>query len=412
MPSDEQGQAKHLLPLIQEMLAIEETKEKAVLSQAASLVAQALEAEKSDIFLYEQQSQTLVAQGVSKTLLGRRQQAIGMDRLPLANGGRTVEVFQTGRSYRNGQVEDDPAELPGIKVGLGIRSVLVVPLIIAGERRGAIQLDSTQPHWFSEQDEHFLKGVAHWIGIVVHRAELLQQVAHSAAEQARRGTAEALVTVLAHDLHNYLTPLQVRLGLLKRRAKREQRAPDLADVASMETTLRRLEQLINDLMDTARLSQGLFTLSRQTCDLTPLVQSTATLLQTPNVPVMVQAPTEVIIYADPDRLRQALENVLANAVRHTPKGTIVQVHIEIQQEQNQVLLSVSDQGPGIAEEILPTLFEPFQAGTGSNGLGLGLYLAAQITQAHGGQLSVDRSYREGTRFLFSLPTAGEELGNL
>ena len=399
----EHHQPDRLLSLVQQLLAIEETEIPKALNRAATLVVQAFAAEKVDVFLYEQKGQSLIAQGVSQTPLGQLQRSIGMDRLPLANGGRVAEVFQTGATYRSGQVDQDPKELPGIKDALGIRSMLAVPLIIGGERRGVIQVNMTQPDFFTEHDQDFLEGVTHWVGTVIHRAELLQQVAHAAAEEARRGTAEELVTVLAHDLRNYLTPLQGRLGLLTRRAKKEQRSRDLDDLAGITTTMSRLERLIADLMDTARLSQGLFTLTKQPIDLTMLVEEVAMMLSTPSVQIKVHMPTELIAWVDADRLRQAVENVLSNAVKHSPKGKTVLIHAEVQEEDTEAVLSVSDQGPGIPEELLSTLFEPFRAGSGSKGLGLGLYLARQIALAHGGQLSVDTTYQDGARFLLHLP---------
>src|SRR5581483_10395416 len=100
-----------LLALVQQLFEIDEADVREALSRAALLVAHAFAAEKVDIFLYEEASQTLVALGVSETPLGRLEQALGMNRLQIANGGRTVEVFQKGTSYRNGQVQDDPEEL-------------------------------------------------------------------------------------------------------------------------------------------------------------------------------------------------------------------------------------------------------------------------------------------------------------
>ncbi len=403
-----------MLLLVQQLFAIESTNVPEILSAAASLIVEALAAEKADVFLYERESQTLVAQRVSETPLGHLEQSIGMDRLQIANGGRAVAVFQTGISYRNGRVDQDPEELPGIKHGLSIRSILVVSLLVGGERRGVIQVDKTEPDAFTEQDLRFLEGVGHWTGTVMHRAELVRQVANSAAQEARRATAEELVTVLAHDFRNYLTPIRARLGLLTRRATREERQADLADLAGIATTVRRLERLITDLMDTARVTQGLFTLTKLPVDLTTLVEETAMVLQTPAVSIEVQMPTELIIWADANRLRQALENLLSNAVKHSPKETSVQVQSEIQEDG--VLLSISDQGPGIPPEVLPTLFEPFRAGAGSTGLGLGLYLAYQIALAHGGQLSIDRTYSDGARFLLFLPiqevNASDPLENL
>ncbi len=410
MSAFEHDQTEPLLPFVHQLLAIETIEVREALSESALLVVQALDAEKADIFLLEQESQTLIALGVSETPLGRLQQSIGMNRLPLANKGRAVEVFQMGTPYRNGQVNSDAEELSGVKQGMGIRSTFAVPLLIGEERQGVLQVDTTQPDFFTEQDQRFLEGVAHWVGMVAHRAELLQQVARSAAEEARRGTAEELMTVLAHDLRNYLTPLQGRVDLLTRRADREQRQRDLADLTSIATTIRRFERLIADLMDTARLSQGLFILTLHPMELAVLTQEVAIALQMPSVQIEVQVPADLIVEADADRLRQVLENLLSNAVKHAPKGTSVHVQAEMREEGTRVVLLVSNQGPGIPQELLPHLFEPFHAGVGSTGLGLGLYLAQEIVLAHGGQLSVDTTYRQGTRFVLSLPVSGESHG--
>lgn len=399
--------SEQCLQVIEQLLAIETTDLHEALTQAAQLTAQALQAEKADIFFYEPEHQTLVALGTSQTPLGRLQQALGLDRFPLANGGRSVSVFRTGISYRNGQVQDDPEELLGIKQGLHIRSALIVPLMIGEERRGIVQVNSTQPEAFTEQDQRLLEGVAHWMGMVVQRAELLQQVTHSAAEQARRGTAETLVTVFAHDIRNLLTPLQGRLDMLQRRAQREQRERDLADLAAVKLALCRFERLITDLLDTARLSQGLLTLTCQPLELASLVQEAALPLQTPFVQIEVQVPASIIVWVDAARMQQALENVLANAVKYAPKGSTVHVQAGEQPQEGRVLLSVTDQGPGIPEELRPHLFEPFHAGKGSTGLGLGLSLAAQIVAAQGGVLSLDETYQHGARFVFSLPTASQ-----
>ena len=111
MSQRELSQSDRLLSLVQQLFAIESTNVPEVLSLAASLVVEALAAEKADVFLYEQESHTLVAQGVSQTPLGHLEQSIGMDRLPIANGGRAVAVFQTGVSHWNGRVDQDPRRI-------------------------------------------------------------------------------------------------------------------------------------------------------------------------------------------------------------------------------------------------------------------------------------------------------------
>lgn len=300
------------------LLALRASSLPSALDQAADLVAEALRADKVDAFIPEESGAVLVAVGVSNTPMGRKQRAIGMDRLPLANGGRTVEVFRTGIPFRDGHVECDAGELSGMREGLGVRSTIAVPLPVGQGRRGVLQVTSAQPERFSEQDLHFLGAVADWVGLVADQALLVERLTHEAAERARQLTARDLITILAHDLNNYLTPLQARLDLMRRRAAREDRERDVADAREALVAVARLGQLIRNLLDAGRLEGGIFTLALQPANLADLVKDTAALWRSPSTPVEVRAPDELVAQADPPRLQQVLENILANAVRYSP----------------------------------------------------------------------------------------------
>lgn len=164
-----------LLPTLERLLAIEAADLRGALDQAADLLAEALGVEKIDVSLHDPSIDTLdtlVALGISATPMGRRQQEIGMDRLPVANGGRVVEVYQTGEPYLTGRADEDPGVLPGFTRGLGIRSFLLAPLDIAGERRGVLQAASSRVDAFTDEDLRFVEAVARWVGMVAHRGEL------------------------------------------------------------------------------------------------------------------------------------------------------------------------------------------------------------------------------------------------
>ncbi len=396
-----------LLLALEQLLAINATSLKSALNQASEVVIEALGGDKVDVFLYEQATTTLVALGTSATPMGYKQHALGLDRDPIANGGIMVEVFQTGQPYHTGHADEDSSVPIGYTEALGIRSMLGVPLDVAGERRGVMQAASAQPDFFTERDLRFLQAVARWVGMVVHRVELVEQVTAEAAEEGRRMAAEELVTVLAHDLRNYLAPIQGRLQLLQRRASREERGRDLQDLAAAAGAMERLQRVIADLLDAARLEQGLFTVNAQPFDLAVLARETATTLGG-GTPIEVYAPEEVVIYADADRIRQALENLVANAVTHSPAGTMVTVEATMETRANGAwgVLTVADRGPGIPPVVRSRLFERFGRGPGSAGLGLGLYLAHRIATIHGGTLTVDDDIDIGTRFRLALPTDG------
>jgi two-component system, OmpR family, sensor kinase len=401
------GAADHhpkLLATLGQLLAIQATAIKPALDTASTLIADALGADKVDTFLYDPTKDTLVAVGTSTTPMGQQQRALGLDRLALANGGRSVEVFQTGRIYHHGQVDADVAELRGIREALGVRSELAVPLVIDGVRRGVLQADSAQPDAFSEADAHFLEAVAHWVGMLIQRAELVERLTREAIQAARRLVAEELVTVLAHDLGNHLTPLLGRVQILHRRAAREGRTREVQDALVLQQGLQRLQRLIADLLDVGRIEQGVFTVARQPVNLSDLAHEAASALQTPQFRVEVQAPDELVGMVDPNRIQQAIENLLSNARRHAP-GSPVRLVIESEQRSNALwaIVRVQDRGPGIAPEVLPHLMERFVRGRQSHGLGIGLYLARSIAEAHGGTLEVTSTVGQGTTFRISVP---------
>ncbi len=398
-----------LLRLLERLLAMQGIEVRSTLDEASQLLSEAMQANKIDVFVLDTATNTQVALGVSDTPMGARQRAIGLDRLPLANGGREAEVYRTGTPYLSGHVDLDTGVLQGFRFELGVRSMIIVPLDVAGQRRGTIQVASARAEAFTPQDVAFVQVVAGWIGMIFQRAQLVESLTQTAAEQARRGAADELVTVLAHDLNNYLTPIQGRVELLRRRAMREDRPHDLADITALANAVERLGSLVNDLLDVERLEQSLFEMNRQALDMATLLQETIRLLATPETPIELhlraEHPVLVLVLADPARIRQALENLLANATKHSPPGVAVIVELETTQRDTGTwaVLAVHDAGPGVPAAMVPRLFSRFAAGPDSSGLGLGLYMARTIAEAHGGRLTYDPPAQGGATFRLELP---------
>lgn len=94
----------------------------------------------------------LVALGTNRTPIGALQKAHGLDRLPVANGGREVAVYTTGAPYLTGHADTDPDMLPGITRTLGVQSLAATPVHVAGERRGILVVCSATPEFFSTED--------------------------------------------------------------------------------------------------------------------------------------------------------------------------------------------------------------------------------------------------------------------
>jgi signal transduction histidine kinase len=382
------------------------------LMAAAQRIVEALACDKVDAFLIDDSTQTLQAIGTSQTPMGDAQHALGLHLLPLANGGRMVEAFRTGQSRLDGKVDEDPEELRGIVDGLGVRSSVAVAFDVGGARRGVLSAVSAQREFFQPADLMFLEAVARWVGIITHHAERVEQARRAEAERARRAGADEIITVLAHDLRNHLHPLLSRLQLLRLQAA----AGRHVEARELETAVRsvqRLARLTTDLLDAKRLDEGLFSLNLVAVDLTHIAKETAGGLATASVRIHVEGADTLVVIADADRVRQALENLIANAVKYSPAGGAVRVSVSAEHEANAIaVLEVSDDGPGIAPELLPRLFDRFTAGPGSTGLGLGLYLAHRIARVHGGDLSVHSTPGVGTRFRLEFPLTVPDLASL
>jgi signal transduction histidine kinase len=308
--------------------------------------------------------------------------------------------------YHSGQVHTDQGELLGVRDGLGIRSAMAVRLDVNGAPRGCVQVDSAQPNHFTAQDLAFTHAVTHWVSLLLQRVELVERQQREATAQARQLVAEELVTVLAHDLGNYLTPLLGTIHLLARRAAHDGRTTDVKLTDQAARSVDRLHRLTTDLLDASRVEQGGLHLRPQPVDLVDLVRTTTDDLRTPQTTMAVEGPDELIADVDPDRLRQALENLLHNARTHAPGSPVV---VTLRREERDAgvwaILRVHDQGPGIAPAVLDTLMQRFVRGHQSKGLGLGLYLAHSIAQAHGGTLTVESKLGEGTTFQLAVPVA-------
>ena len=402
--------SKRLLETLERLLELSAADLHTALTHATDLVARALGADKVDAFLYDHARDSLVALSSSNQPLSALQRKHGLDVLPLANGGRTVGVYQTGQTFATGHLEKDPDELRGLKETLRIRSEIGVPLELGGRRRGMMMIASLEPERFTDVDVRFAESVARWVGTVAHRAELVQEIARNSVAAGRRAAAEELITVFAHDMRNHISPIATRLQLLQRRAESDAREFAVRELGLALRALGRLGVMVSDILGVERIDRGVLQVNLQPVEVVALVEDAAATLSTDEHRVLVRAKLAepLTVAADPERLRQCVENLLSNAVKHSPADAPVTVMITREAEASGDLarIHVIDEGPGVPPEVMPRIFERFATGRAAEGgLGLGLYLARRIAQTHGGDLSLESAPGTGARFILTLPVA-------
>jgi signal transduction histidine kinase len=250
-----------------------------------------------------------------------------------------------------------------------------------------------------------MESFARMLALQIEAEENLQKT--EAALRQERDTAELreqFIAVLGHDLRNPLFAISAGAEMLLRKL------PDPANqqrARHILTSARRATQLVDDVLDFARgsLGRGIPVKIEPCPDLEDALRHVISEVQSVH-PVRTIASSIVDlrnVHCDRERVAQLLSNLVANAVAHgDPDGPI---NINAQINEGQLVLSVKNQGL-IAEDVLPHLFRPYSrpaSGTPRTGLGLGLYIASQIAQSHGGKLDVVSTEQQGTTFTFSLP---------
>ena len=212
---------------------------------------------------------------------------------------------------------------------------------------------------------------------------------------------------VAHELRTPLTVLQSQLEALQDGLAR----PGPETLASLHEETLRLTRLVADLETLASADGAPFTVERETVALAPLVEAAiaelADAMQERGLSVETRT-SEVTVSGDPLRLRQVVANLLSNAAKFVPPGG--HVRVELVSEGTWARLVVADDGPGIAPEDLPHVFERFfrGKGTGVGGSGIGLAVVAGLVKAHGGEVAVASEPGHGTTFTIRLPQAAPE----
>lgn len=394
-----------LLYTLQQLIAIDVGTMKDALNQAADLLAGVMGAEKVDAFVFDPAVESLVALGASNTAMGRRQRRVGMDRLPIANRGREVEIFETGVPYLTGQAQDDPAMLVGMVQGLGVRSLLGVPLSVDNDRRGVLVATSSKPDQFHEEDVPFFETVARWVGVTAHRAELMEEVQRDAVEKARRTGAEELIEYLGQDTKLHLSPAMQRLSLLLDQARREGRTELAREFVFIRERVEQVERSIDDLLDASALERGLVALNLETTDLVRLVHEVVENYRDELAQVHVRAPEEVQAQFDAARIRNAIDALVRNAVRRSPGSLPVVIDIGVVQQDgaDQVVVSVQDEGTSIGIAPLPGPATDTIPPAATSSFGLSLYQARSAAEAHGGTIIVDTPSINTAIFKLFLP---------
>jgi signal transduction histidine kinase len=214
---------------------------------------------------------------------------------------------------------------------------------------------------------------------------------------------ETFLSVAGHELRGPMTALNLRLQILQRR-------PELAGSSDLESARRnvaRMDVLIRELLDVARLQKGRLDLQKRPVELGDLARQVIARVSDESAqmatPIALEVEAPVQGQWDPDRIDQILTNLLLNALKY---GQGKPISVRVGRRAAKVVISVADQGIGIAPADQKRIFERFERAVpeGSyDGIGLGLWIACEVARAHGGHIGVESEQGKGATFTVELP---------
>ena len=324
-----------------------------------------------------------------------------------------VAVIRTGKPAIVPMISDEVLvaaaagddELLRLVRSLGLVSYVCLPLMVHGSMLGALTFATAESgRQYDDDAIRFLQDVASRAALALDNARSYEQL------QAANRMKDEFLATLSHELR---TPLNAILGyarMLRAGMLKDDKRNNALD--TLERNATSLTQIVEDVLDVSRIAAGKIRLNVQSLDL-PVVMHDALATVMPAAEakgVRIQSIVEPDIgpvSGDPERLQQVMWNLLSNAVKFTPRGGRVQVRL--QRVNSHIEISVSDSGVGIREDFLPHLFERFRQADSTTtrahgGLGLGLAIARQIVELHGGTIhALSGGEGKGATFRIELP---------
>jgi signal transduction histidine kinase len=241
-------------------------------------------------------------------------------------------------------------------------------------------------------------------GEIGHLSERFGEMAHRLAES--QALERNFLMSVSHELRTPLTAIRGHVSALLEGVVED---PELRthSLEIVEAEAQRLERLVGDILDLAKLDAHRFTVTREEVDMETLLdRAYATFTEEArrrSIEYRQEVHAKPVIVSDGDRVLQIVGNLLSNAFRHTPDGG--RIRLELAQHNGTVSVAVEDTGPGIPPEQRERVFRPFVSGHSGGGTGLGLAIAKELSNALGGRIDLESEVGRGSRFELVLPAA-------
>ena len=381
-----------------------------IIGESLRIVSDMVSAEKMALLLLDEGSQELVTQ---RPVFGMTDAEVDGLRLPLSRPSLGSTVFRTNTPLMSNDARNDSWVSPVFRDLLDMESVLVVPLSTGPRPIGIMKAVNANRGYFDQQDLRFMSILGTRVASVIE-GSLARQRERELMHQLREAdrTKSEFVSMLAHELRGPMTTVMGFGYTLRDQAENlsEGKKKEIISIVVRETE--RLSRMVTDLLDVARMDSGTLSYELEPMELDELITSLIEIHSSLRASHFVEIDVEEglpKVVADRDRLSQVLLNLMTNATRYSPEETSIRVSARRHESENEVLVTVADEGIGIPPRDKDRIFEKFsmlpKPGWIKKGTGLGLFITKSIVDAHGGRIWVDSELGSGSKFHFTLPIA-------
>ena len=227
---------------------------------------------------------------------------------------------------------------------------------------------------------------------------------------------DEFLSIASHELKTPLTSIKASIQIIERLSEEQSEKKTNADpivnkihnfIGKANRQVSKLTSLVEDLLDVTKIQAGKMELNKRNFVINEVIENCLDQVRGGNDlhEFIVEGETGAVVNADKDRIEQIITNFISNAIKYSPSSNTI--HINIKKTENDLSISVKDQGIGIPANKIPFLFDRFfrvqESSQKFSGLGLGLYISAEIVNRHGGRIGVNSEPGNGSTFWFTIP---------
>jgi signal transduction histidine kinase len=348
---------------------------------------------------------------------GEKFREIGL--LPADASSPSGRAVSTGKPYWVADIARHPlcASWKHISLGEGVRALICMPLMLAGEPAGTLNQYMAEPHRFRAHEVRLLQVVAQQVSLAIERARLYDRLKEQhAAALAASGHKSRFLATMSHELRAPMTAIVGFADLLREQIPGSLNAEQMREIRMISASAQHIMAVLNDALDVARIEAGQIECLIEPVDAAEVINEVADMMaplaRAKRLDLGIREPLgpheRLMVRCDRQRSKQILVNLVSNAIKFTARGHIQVSGFRDAAIPHRARIAVSDTGIGLRPEQMPLLFQEFQQLPSPYqhlGTGLGLAISRKLARLMGGDIEVESDFGRGSTFTLQLETA-------